>query len=215
MNTIKKTLYKVIKLLLLALVLLSAAANAQVVPFGVLHSNNTPKVGDYRDGGVVFYVAPTPTDLNGDGTLNQGLVCAVSDQSLGVEWGCRGQTIFGTAGAEIGDGAQNTKNIVNNCGTKTAAYICDNLTLNSYTDWFLPSKEELNQMYLNKDKINSTAEANGGDSFWNQSGFFTSNYWSSTGFFSNEDALSQNFFSSNSDLADRDFPLLVRAIRAF
>jgi hypothetical protein len=42
---------------------------------------------------------------------------------------------------------------------------CDTLTLNGYSDWRLPSKEELNQLYLKKDTIG---------------GFTLNTYWSST-----------------------------------
>ena len=37
-------------------------------------------VGQYVNGGVVFYLADTPTDLNGDGVLDTGLVCEIVDQ---------------------------------------------------------------------------------------------------------------------------------------
>ena len=37
-------------------------------------------VGQYVNGGVVFYLADTPTDLNGDGALDTGLVCEIVDQ---------------------------------------------------------------------------------------------------------------------------------------
>ena len=44
--------------------------------------DNLSQVGDYHEGGVVFYVTQSPTDLDGDGTLDKGLVCAVEDQGF-------------------------------------------------------------------------------------------------------------------------------------
>jgi len=120
-------------------------------------------IGSAYQGGIIFY-------LDGNGG---GLIAAPSDQSTGAEWGCYGTTI-GAYGTAIGTGAQNTIDIEAGCTTPgTAADICANLTLGGFSDWFLPSLDELNKMYLNIGQGNALGLGNVG-------GFQNLYYWSST-----------------------------------
>ena len=110
-------------------------------------------IGDIYQGGIVFY-------LDGNGG---GLIAAPSDQSSGAQWGCYGTPISGADGTAIGTGAQNTIDIESGCSTPgTAADICVNLVLSGYTDWFLPSKDELNLMYQNIGQGNALGLGNVG-----------------------------------------------------
>jgi Protein of unknown function (DUF1566) len=95
-------------------------------------------IGQSYGGGIIFYI---------DGTGLHGLISATSDQSTGTPWGCMG-TLIGGTGTAIGTGQANTTLIVNGCSTAgIAARICDDLVMNGYSDWFLPSKDELNLLY--------------------------------------------------------------------
>ncbi len=159
-------------------------------------------IGDFHEGGVIFYL---------DSSGEHGLVCAVSDQSEGAEWGCPLIAVSGAEGTAIGTGAQNTIDIEAGCATiGTAADICANLTLNGHSDWFLPSIDELNEMYLNKAAINAKAAANGGSDFDD-----TSRYWSSTQY--GASTLANFCFFGNglifTQTKERAYP--VRAARAF
>ena len=182
-----------------------------------MFSPSPVKVGDYSDGGVVFYVSPIPTDLNGDGLPNTGLVCAISDQATGG-WGCSGTDLNGTDSLLVpeltsgGKGQANTSYIVNNCfEAGIAAKICNDLIFNGYDDWFLPSKDELKLMNNNLDIINATATANGGG-FFNGSTY----YWSSTEANANQ-AWAHYFqvFFPQQTLPKNSTAYSVRAVRAF
>jgi hypothetical protein len=103
------------------------------------------QVGGYYQGGIVFYnfVAGDTGYVEGE---VHGLIAAPFDQGY-LGWGCEGTQITGALGTAIGTGAQNTIDIVNNCAqTNTAANICAGLDLNGYSDWFLPSTDELSKM---------------------------------------------------------------------
>jgi len=154
-------------------------------------------IGDPYQGGIIFY-------LNGSGG---GLIAAPSDQSSGAEWGCYGNSI--PAGAAIGAGAQNTIDIDAGCSTSgIAADICANLTLGGFSDWFLPSKDELNEMYLTVGQGNALGLGNIGD-------FSNDYYWSSTEY-NNLNAWIQNFTNGNQVSNNvSDFVNAVRAVRAF
>ena len=103
----------------------------------------TASIGDYLYGGVVFWIDPT------DNT--KGLVCTTMDQSTGIHWFNGSNIVTGATASAIGTGQANTTAIVNSQGAGAyAAQLCDDLTLNSYSDWFLPSTDELQEIYTNR-----------------------------------------------------------------
>ena len=168
------------------------------------NNNSALAIGDTHQGGIIFYL-----DANGG-----GLIAAPSDQSTGAEWGCYGTNITGADGTAIGTGAQNTIDIVNaNCspytiGLQIAANICANLTLGGYSDWFLPSKDELNEMYLNIGQGNALGLGNVG-------GFANNFYWSATEV-DNGDAWGQSFYDGSQYNFNKGSNYGgVRAVRAF
>ena len=111
-------------------------------------------------------------------------ISAAADQSTNAPWGCQGTDISGTLSA-VGTGSANTALIVASCATSgISARICDELILNGYSDWFLPSLDELAQMY-------TKLAADGLGNFANQ------RYWSSTQFDTNN-AITIDFNNGNS-----------------
>ncbi|MDG1735285.1 MAG: DUF1566 domain-containing protein [Crocinitomicaceae bacterium] len=150
-------------------------------------------IGDTYQGGIVFW-------LDGNGG---GLIAAPTDQAIGVEWGCYGNAIAGADGTAIGTGAQNTIDIETGCTSSgIAADLCANLTLGGYSDWFLPSKDELTQMYFNLHQQGL-------------GGFSDFYYWSSSEAASNN-AWVRRFANGYLDVANKNLTTLyVRAVRAF
>ncbi|MDC1504769.1 DUF1566 domain-containing protein, partial [Winogradskyella sp.] len=168
-----------------------------------------PAVGDFRDGGVVIYVSPTPTDLNGDGILDTGLVCAIEDQGISAWYDQFG--FFTPNGTSIGSGAENSEDILLNIfGTNNAVSLTLQYTGGGFNDWFLPSKDELSAIYTHRNVINITALANSGSSLSN------GGYWSS----SVSDILSDSawfvdFASGNPSITPMTQFNSIRAVRVF
>jgi hypothetical protein len=176
--------------------------NAGETPLNIINAGGSLAdfIGLNHAGGIIFYMDPS-----GNGT---GLVAAPSDQSAGAEWGCFGTLITGADGTVIGTGNQNTIDIEAGCATSgIAADICANLSLDGFTDWFLPSKDELNEMYT---KIGQGVPAPN----TNIGNFAASCYWSSSEF-DEDNAWGQLFSIGNQYIDDKDYNSQVRAIRAF
>tara|TARA_R110002012_G_scaffold235004_2_gene408848 strand:+ start:1123 stop:2478 length:1356 start_codon:yes stop_codon:yes gene_type:complete len=184
--------------------LVSAVSNS-VVPVGLL------EVGDFYGGGVIFYLFEAGETGYVAGETH-GLIAAVEDQSSGMEWYNGSYVITGATGTAIGTGAANTDAIIAAQGateTDYAAGLARAYTVGGYTDWFLPSNDELNLMYVNSAVINTTSVANSGSNFTNEY------YWSSTERDSNI-AWLQFFGNGVLYPGSKNFPnCSVRAVRAF
>ncbi len=153
---------------------------------------------DSYGGGTVFYV---------DGTGEHGLICANSDQA-GIQWYNGTFYITGVTATAIGTGQANTTAIIASQGNGSyAASMCDNLVLNGYDDWFLPSKDELEALAGCVTLDNSTF-------YWSssESGPAYGEYYA--WIYSPLDNISYEVTQSWRQLF-KHYPFPVRAIRAF
>ncbi|MDB2555739.1 DUF1566 domain-containing protein, partial [Flavobacteriaceae bacterium] len=185
---------------------LASAASNSVTPVTL-----GPYPGDFHQGGVIFYIF-VDGDTGYIAGETHGLIAAVADQSSGIRWYNGSYVTTGATGTAIGTGSANTDAIIAAQGateTSYAAGLARAYTGGGFTDWFLPSKVELNKMYLNRAIINITASANGGSNF--STNYY---YWSSTeGDY--DSAWIQYFNNGNQYGSNKGYAYYVRAVRAF
>lgn len=156
-------------------------------------------IGDNYQGGKVAHILQAG-DPGYDANMQHGLIAASSDQSADAPWGCGGTAIVGADSTAIGTGNQNTLDITTGCPTAgIAAKLAADLVLGGYGDWYLPSKGELNQLYLNRAVVG---------------GFASDYYWSSSEYGSG-DAWVQHFASGGQYGGGKFVTFRVRAVRAF
>ena len=193
-------------------------------------------------GGKIFYVAATPFACGPTRAVTcTYLEAAPSGWNTGIEptrsWanstnqgtsvGSSGSPETATATA-IGWGYRNTRAIILQGNTDTAtsaAALADSYTATVtggavYDDWFLPSKDELNQMCKWQRGLGWISDAtvcgdSGGiNSGMGAAGFQPNGYWSSTEVV-NDYAAFQYFDAGNQDVNQKSSSLYVRPIRAF
>ncbi len=187
-------------------------AGAGITISGITITETRYQVGDFAQGGIVFWV---------DETGEHGLVCAKFDQSTTSRWYAGTYGVTRAQGDGPYSGEMNTELIImsqlsiGDDGFDYAAQLCNETQITeagiTYGDWYLPSKDELEIMYQNKSTIATTAVGNGG------SGLAPARYWTST-----EDSTSPSVWAYSvsfqiiSTLAEPKYESnYVRAVRSF
>ena len=178
------------------------------------------KIGDLGPAsGIIFY---------DKGTFSDGWryleAAPVETEFTNIQWGALGKDIHGT-GTSIGSGKRNTQIIVEQLKqfreSGRAAQVCANMKLKGFSDWFLPSRDELNLMHRNL-RQKGLGGFTGGTRLGDTSGglnlsdvsFSAGEYWSSSQR-SNDNAWYQRFSDGRRDTDAKNATYRVRAIRAF
>lgn len=187
-------------------------------PFEIYQSDSTLLESlyglNYR-GGIIFYL-----DINNGNGLLAAQINQTSTNYEIMDWGCENNSISSAENALIWSGQSNTTSIINNCSSSgIAALICDSLQLNGYSDWFLPSKDELNLMYENLHlngfgNFKEDVTVNIGNAIHH-----TIYYWSSTQSSNYGNMAWVQTFSDGSqydlEVGIKSFKNMVRAVRMF
>lgn len=142
-------------------------------------------------GGKIFYVNEQGGGLE---------AAPISTIWSNIQWGCEGLEI--STLQDLGAGQSNTNAIVSNCAeSNTAAKLCSDLEINGYTDWYLPSSNELSRL---------------GIAIYQEdlSGFPSGNYWSSTEVIYSM-ALREYLPDGGTDVLNKSTGANVIAIRSF
>ena len=193
------------------------ATNSVGTAYGneISFTTNALQIGEAYQGGIIGYILQ-PGDLGYDANVKHGIVVALTDINTGVLidpsnpyggyknpiWGCIGTLLTGANGS----GMQNTLDIVAGCNTPLiAARLCNDLVSGGYSDWYLPSKDELYKISLNITTITATGLT---------SIVGTANYQSSTQTDATY-AMTVQLSSGAINYVPKDFLLLTRPFRNF
>ena len=156
-------------------------------------------VGDHCQGGVLAYIFQPGDPCYVEGEIH-GIIAAPTDQSTRIQWDNGSYLGINNTSQALCTGFDNTTNIVAAQGAGGyAAYLCDTLTLNGFSDWYLPSREELRKIRYNRNAIG---------------GFSFGIYWSSSEV-SESSAWFCDFLSGMPDYFSKENKYSVRAVRKF
>lgn len=159
-------------------------------------------VGDNYQGGIIFYIL-TNADNGFISGETHGLIAAPVDAGPTTALGTLFSSYLGTD-TLVGLGKSNTEKINSYIGLSTtrAAALCSSQTTGGYTDWYLPSKNELNKMFQSKSFLSNFRS--------------NTNYWSSSQSSTNTRIFwAQNFDTGFETTSDSRLSRGVRHIRSF
>ena len=151
-------------------------------------------IGDVGPGGGRVYITPS---TRGNTT---GLYFEAAPAESQDYWCNNRSTWLGASGTAIGQGQSNTATADATC-TSGAIQIASDYAKNGFSDWFLPSKDELNEMYVSRNSLG---------------GFSNGLYWSSSENVATFGMWHQDFSNGNQYFSN--YPTLtyyVRPVRAF
>ena len=188
----------------------AADASTQTYTVTVTVAAPVLAIGQPYGGGVVAYILQSgdPGYVAGQ---THGLIAAVADQSAGIQWATEpywSTSVPGT-GTALGTGAANTDKIIaqNGAGSTYAAGLARAYSGGGFSDWYLPSRDELNKLYLNRVAIGGFETVYSGS--WPY-------YWSSSEYEGNGGGVWIQLFVDGSQNSNYEsFTFRVRAVRAF
>jgi len=162
-----------------------------------LISTNTGAIGDSHQIDSVFFGETSDGTTYFDGSTSSLYSwTGTIDNSVSIK------QRSGADETAIGSGEQNTIDIVTESGSTSAtsaAVYCSELTFGDKSDWFLPSLDELNEIYINRAALNS----NFTDTYFNSSEVSGTNSWA------------QNFALGTQSSTIKSTLAYVRPVRAF
>jgi hypothetical protein len=165
----------------------------------------THYIGEEFEGGVIFHLW---FDANG---VERGLIVDKTDLSNAQVWSNVDQTEIGASAQSSWDGVGNSNAIVGQAGhTSSAAALCLNSTNGGYTDWYLPTVDELSLLWHNRYNVNRTLSTIGGATELPINAY----YWSSTEYYA-YNAWLFYFYSGIASNPNKYNTNYVRAVRAF
>jgi hypothetical protein len=132
-------------------------------------------IGQSALGGKVAYIL-VAGDPGYDANVQHGLIAATSDHSVRIQWSNGSNITTGATATALGTGFANTNAIIQSQGaisTNYAAGIARAHNGGGFNDWYLPSKDELFKLNLNKTAIGGFV----GDWYYSSSEAGSSTAW--------------------------------------
>ncbi|MCL1865590.1 MAG: DUF1566 domain-containing protein [Spirochaetes bacterium] len=171
--------------------------------YGYEYVPRTYKIGDKGPGGgMIFYHDPDGFIMTDTSERCYYLEAAPKDIPTSLEWALTGHESAQISETEvyIGTGRKNTARILEKIDTfAPAAEACRDYSSGGKNDWFLPSIDELHELYEKKDLVDNLSNGY----YWSSSESSPSNAWY------------QPFSSSSPSTLGKNTKHSVRAIRAF